>query len=108
MNHLPQAIATYIDAANAQNAQRAAASFREDATVQDEGHVWRGRSEIETWVRDSAARYQAVIEPARMEESDGRHSMYAIVRGNFPGSPINLNFHFRLASDSIASLEIGA
>ncbi len=108
MNPLPQPIAEYIDATNAQDPKRIAASFHVHAVVHDEGHMWRGRGDIEAWARDSAARYQSVIEPLGLDASDGRHTLRAIVRGNFPGSPITLRFDFRLQSGGIDSLEIGS
>lgn len=106
MNTLPQAIAGYIDATNARDPQRAARYFTLDATVFDESHVRRGRDEIETWVRDTGERYQATMEPTASTETDGRHQVQATVRGNFPGSPISLHFHFQLQAGSIQSLEI--
>jgi len=106
MNKLPQAIASYIDAANAQAPQRLGACFTDDATVVDEGTLRRGRDEIEAWARETGMRYQSTIEPLGLEEAEGRHRLHASVRGNFPGSPISLHFDFLLASGRIASLEI--
>ncbi len=106
MNTLPQAIAGYVEAANAQAPERLASFFKLDATVQDEGEVRRGRGEIAAWARDTARRDGSTIEPAGLEEADGRHRLQALVRGNFPGSPITLHFHFQLQSGSIQSLEI--
>jgi hypothetical protein len=108
MNPLPAPVAAYIDAANAQDPGRVAAAFCADATVHDEGHVQRGRAAIEAWARDTGSRYQSTIEPAGLESANGRHSVRANVRGNFPGSPITLHFHFQLESDGIASLEIAS
>lgn len=106
MNKLPQAIASYIDAANAQAPQRVGACFTADATVADEGILLRGRDEIEAWARETGMRYQSIIEPVDLEEADGRHRLHTSVRGNFPGSPIALHFNFLLASGQIAALEI--
>lgn len=106
MNTLPQAIAGYIEAANAGAPQRLAACFNPDATVFDEGHVRRGRDQIAAWARDTGMRYQSTIEPAGLQQADGVHRLRATVRGNFPGSPITLNFYFLLQSGAIQSLEI--
>jgi hypothetical protein len=107
MHHLPQPIAEYVEAANARDPKRVAASFHAHAVVRDEGHVWRGRADIEAWARETGERYQSMIEPAGLEETDGRHSLRARVRGNFPGSPVILHFRFRLQAGAIESLEIG-
>lgn len=106
MNPLPQAIAGYIEAANAQAPERLAACFNTDAVVHDEGEERRGRDQIAAWARDTGTRYQSTIEPAGIDEHGGAHRLRATVRGNFPGSPITLNFHFRLQSGAIQSLEI--
>jgi hypothetical protein len=106
MNKLPPAIAGYIEAANAGAPQRLAAFFNPDATVFDEGKVRRGRNEIAAWAHDTAMRYGSTIEAAGLEEANGRHTLRAAVRGQFPGSPISLYFHFQLQSGAIQSLEI--
>jgi ketosteroid isomerase-like protein len=106
MNKLPEPIERYIEAANAQAPKRLAACFNADATVFDEANVRRGREEIEAWVQQTGERYRSVIEPFGMEEADGGQTVRATVRGQFPGSPITLNFHFQLQSGRIQSLEI--
>ncbi|USX25250.1 nuclear transport factor 2 family protein [Oxalobacteraceae bacterium OTU3CINTB1] len=106
MNKLPQPITEYVEAANAQDTQRAAACFHEDATVHDEGHTHRGREEIVAWVAESGEKYSATIEPIDLEEADGRHILRTTVCGSFPGSPVALNFDFQLRAGSIQSLEV--
>ncbi|WP_027866144.1 nuclear transport factor 2 family protein [Massilia alkalitolerans] len=106
MNTLPNPIAGYVEAANAQAPERLATCFNPDAIVHDEGLVRRGRGEIAAWARDTALRYGATIEPAGLDEAAGRHRLRALVWGNFPGSPITLHFHFELRSGAIQSLEI--
>jgi ketosteroid isomerase-like protein len=106
MNKLPHAIASYIDAANAGDGKRLAAGFTPDASVFDEGHVRRGREEIAAWAGDTAKRYQSVIDPVALTEAGDEVQLRATVRGNFPGSPITLRFHFQLQSGHIQSLEI--
>lgn len=106
MNTLPQAIAGYIEAANAGAPERLAECFTADAIVHDEGRVRQGRDQIAAWARDTGMRYQSTIEPVGLEEAEGRHWLRAVVRGTFPGSPITLNFHFRLQAGAVQSLEI--
>ena len=106
MNKLPQTITEYLEAANAQAPQRAAACFHVDATVHDEGGTLHGREEIAAWIAETGEKYRATIEPSGLEEADGRHILRAIVRGNFAGSPVTLNFNFLLRAGSIQSLEI--
>lgn len=109
MINLPSAISTYVEASNAQDAQRVAAAFLPDATVHDEGHLRRGRADIAAWAEDYVRRYSATMVPLGLDRIDGKDEGYALsaeVSGNFPGSPITLAFHFALQSNSIASLEV--
>ena len=106
MNKLPEAIEGYIAAANAHSPENLAACFDPDGTVLDEGKVRYGRHEIEAWAAETAARYQTMIEPIELVEADGKHRLQAIVRGQFPGSPLKLYFNFVLQSERIQSLEI--
>ena len=46
--------------------------------------------------------------PLEVAETDDVTSVRARVSGHFPGSPVTLTFAFRLESEQIASLEIGA
>ncbi|NNG23642.1 nuclear transport factor 2 family protein [Telluria aromaticivorans] len=106
MSTLPQAISAYIDAANAQALDRVAACFHPDAKVVDEGHVHQGRAQIQEWAAESSARYQATIKPLGLSMADEAHMLRATVRGNFPGSPIELDFQFVLRAGAIDALEI--
>lgn len=106
MNQLPPAVARYVAAANAHDAQGVAAAFMPDGAVHDEGHLRRGRQEIAAWADASARQYGSTIAPNRFETRDGHCTMHAEVSGNFAGSPLTLAFHFVLDADAIAALEI--
>lgn len=106
MNQLPPAVARYIEAANAQDAQGVAAAFLADGAVHDEGHLQRGRAEIAAWALDTGRRYRATMAPRSVEQEQDRCTVRAEVSGNFAGSPIMLAFHFALRDGAIASLEV--
>jgi len=108
MIDLPQPIARYVDAANAQDAQRVAAVFLPHATVHDEGRVHKGREEIAAWAGNTAQQYGSTIAPRSIDQGSERCTLRAEVSGNFPGSPAMLAFHFALQADAIASLEVTA
>ncbi len=105
---LPKPIAAYVAASNAQQAEQVSHCFTPDATVHDEGSVLRGRAEIAHWAHESGTRYRATMQPLAIDEAEGRSTVRATVRGDFPGSPLVLAFHFTLAADGIANLEITA
>lgn len=103
---LPAAITTYWTEANAGHAGPAAACFAPDAEVRDEGHTHRGPDAIHAWIEDTARKYHPQVEPLLAAEADGRLTVAARVSGNFPGSPVELDFVFTLSAGRIAKLEI--
>lgn len=106
MNNLPPPIASYIAAANAQDAQGVADAFLPDGVVHDEGHLHRGQPEIAAWALDAARKYKATIAPRGIEYAQERCTVRTEVSGDFPGSPAALAFHFALRAGAIASLEV--
>jgi hypothetical protein len=80
--------------------------FAPDAVVRDEGKTHQGRAAIQQWQEASAQAYQATNEPVSAESKDGKLIVTSRVSGNFPGSPVNLAFAFRVVEDQIVELEI--
>jgi hypothetical protein len=102
---LPDPIAAYF-AADAQGPDSVAQRFTATAVVKDEGHTYTGREAIRAWKAAADARYTCTTAPFSSELVDGVHAVRAHVAGNFRGSPIDLQFFFRLERGLIASLEI--
>lgn len=104
---LAHPIADYIAADNTGDARRFGQCFVEDAIVRDEGHSYVGRTAIEQWNTEARAKYQHRIEAISAKEGDGRTIVTMRLAGQFAGSPIDVDFAFRLADDKIVRLEIG-
>jgi ketosteroid isomerase-like protein len=102
----PDPITTYFEAANAGQADAAAACFTEDGTVYDEGGEHRGPAMIRAWVEETTGKYQPRTEILGRDESTDRTLVTARVSGNFPGSPVELEFAFTLREGKISSLRI--
>lgn len=102
---LPEPIAGYF-AADKETPEAIARCFTPQATVKDEGHTYLGRDAIQAWKQASAAKYTYTTEPFAWEQKNGRHIVSSHVAGNFPGSPVDLRYHFRLERGLIATLEI--
>jgi len=98
-------IAAYFEADKGTGAG-VAACFTADAVVQDEGHTYRGTDEIRQWREDVAAKFTYTVEPLSVEQQSDATVVTCRLEGNFPGSPANLRFFFRLAADKIAALEV--
>ena len=106
--NLPNPIATYFTADKADKGGGEAISqcFTENAVVKDEGHTHKGRAAIKEWKTDASAKYEYTSEPFACEQKDGKTVVTSHLVGNFPGSPVDLRFFFKLEGDKIVSLEI--
>lgn len=103
---LPTPIATYFAADALRDLDALATCFTDDAVVTDEGEVYEGSEAIIDWKRGAGSKYQYTVEPFAMEERDGRTVVTGHLVGNFPGSPVDLRYAFRLHGQRIAGLEI--
>lgn len=102
---LPQPIADYF-AADKADGEAVALCFTEDGIVRDEARTHEGRSAIAEWKNEAAGKYQYTVAPFSIEEKKDRTVVTSKVEGNFPGSPVNLNYNFTLSGNRIARLEI--
>ena len=102
---LPEPIAAYF-AADRRDSEAIARCFTQDAVVKDEGHTYTGVMAIKPWKAESAVKYTYTSEPFALEWRDGMTIVTSRLTGNFPGSPVDLRFFFRLERGRIASLEI--
>ena len=105
--NLPDPIAAYF-AADQHSPDAVARCFTTHGIVKDEGRVYAGLDAIKAWKAASGAKYAYVSEPFAAEQRDGASVITSRVTGNFPGSPIDLRYSFRLERGLIASLEITA
>ena len=103
---LPEPIAAYFAAEH--NPEALAHCFTAQAVMQDDGHTYTGINEIKAFMAAASAQYSATSVPFGLQREDGFQVVRAKVTGNFPGSPIDLSYRFRLERGLIASLEIKA
>jgi len=103
---LPDPISAYF-AADQQTPEALARCFTPHAVVKDEGHTYCGLDAIQAWKAAASAKYTYTNEPIALEQGEGCHIVTSRVVGNFPGSPVDLRYHFRLERGLIAALEIG-
>ena len=102
---LPKPIAAYFTADKG-DSEGLSRCFTETAVVKDEGHTHNGRAAIKAWKTAVSAKYKYTCEPLVCEEKDGKTVVTSHLVGNFPGSPVDLRFFFKLEGEKIASLEI--
>lgn len=104
--NLPKPIAFYIEAENSGDVSLFDRCFAEDATVRDESATHQGLAAIKDWKAETKKKYQHSVEPLSIVEQNGKFRLTNRLTGNFPGSPIALDFVFTIRGDHILSLEI--
>jgi hypothetical protein len=104
---LPEPIAAYF-AADKQSPEALARCFTAQAVVKDEGRTHTGFAAIGAWKAAASAQYMFTSQPFALAQQEGLQVVTSRVVGNFPGSPVDLRYRFRLERGLIASLEITA
>jgi hypothetical protein len=107
MFKLPPPIEAYFAAANSDDAGRVASYFSNDAIVRDEGRTMRGPNDVQLWAEETRRKYRYHAEVIAVEEVADGMVVTAHLTGDFPGSPIDLRYRFKLVGSKIAALEIG-
>jgi SnoaL-like protein len=103
---LPAPVAAYIAVENGDDVAALAQCFAENAVVQDEGRTMKGLAAIQRWKTETKRKYQHTVEPLASVRKDGKTIVRTRLTGEFPGSPVELQFVFGLEGDRISSLEI--
>lgn len=106
IDNLPKPIARYFKAENSGDTSLFDQCFVDDAVVRDEDEMHRGLAAIKEWKAETKRKYQHTVDPLSMAKQDDKIVVTNKLTGNFPGSPIELEFVFTLKGDKIVSLEI--
>ena len=104
--NLPAAVTRYFEAANRFDVARAAECFAADATVHDENHEYAGRDAIRAWIAETSRKYQPTFTLMQSSVQDNHVSLSVAVSGQFPGSPVTLDYEMELRDEKIAALTI--
>jgi ketosteroid isomerase-like protein len=102
---LPTPIAAYF-AADTTGAEAVARCFTDVAVVIDERQEYRGRTAIARWKAEASARFRYSVERLGVHVSGDQTTVTGRLTGDFPGSPVELQYRFTLEGDKIARLEI--
>jgi len=105
-HRLPEVVTRYLAAANRFDAALAAACFAPNATVHDESCDYAGRDAIRAWVEETSRKYRPTFTPLRSFVGDRRINLSVAVSGQFPGSPVTLDYDLRLRDGEIFTLTI--
>ena len=103
---IPEVIERYVATVNSNKMDALAAGFATDATVHDEGRIYKGTTAITNWMRETKAKYGHTIQALDAIARDDKTIITAQLSGNFPGSPVRLEFVFEMEDNMIKSLDI--
>jgi hypothetical protein len=103
---VPAVISSYFRASNSNDVESLVACFAPSASVTDENANHRGTAEIKQWAEDVRKKSQFETEILSAKERPGGAVVTAKLSGNFPGSPVDLDFEFVLDREKIISLVI--
>jgi len=106
IDNLPKPIGLYIAAENTGDTSLCDQCFTDDAVVRDENEMHAGLDAIKIWKAETKKKYQHTVDSLKIEKKEGKILVTNKLTGNFPGSPIELDFIFTLQGDKIVSLEI--
>jgi hypothetical protein len=102
----PKPIEIFMSSEETQDLEALADCFAVDATVSDEGQTMQGVKAIKAWRLEAAKKYQHTVEPVAAAARVDKTVVSTKLTGDFPGSPITLQFVFPVESGKIAALEI--
>lgn len=102
---LPGPITAYFTA-DQKTPEALARCFTAQAVVKDEGLTHTGLEAIKAWKAAATTKYTYTTVPFALEREADIQVVRVHVAGNFPGSPVDLRYRFRLERGLIASLEI--
>ena len=102
---LPAPVAAYF-AADTTGAEAVAQCFTDGAVVIDERQENRGRTAIARWKAEASSKFRYTVDRLGAHVSGSQTTVTGRVTGDFPGSPVDLQYRFTLEGDKIARLEI--
>jgi ketosteroid isomerase-like protein len=97
----------YFAASNRHDVAGMVADLADDAIVKDEGYEYCGVPAIREWMEETIRKFRFKAEPTRVARESEQTAVSVTVSGDFPGSPIELRYRFKLEGQRIARLEIG-
>ncbi len=103
---LPPSIQAYFAAKTHNDGDAMLAPFAESAIVQDEGKEMRGLPAIREWMKETNRKYRYTVEVTGVTENANTATVTCRLTGDFPGSPVDVNYAFVLKDGKIANLEI--
>lgn len=106
MKDIPEVVSAYFDADQANDVDALNHIFSDSAIVEDDGSLYRGIVEIRTWLLAMKEKYQYSLEIIDVSNTGHISTVLTQGSGNFPNSPVKLNFQFTLENEKVVKLRI--
>lgn len=103
---MPDIVKAYFDAERANDPDALVQVFSADAVVEDEEARHEGVGAIRAWWVAAKEKFHHVAEPIEATATGDKVSVRATVTGQFPNSPVTLEFSFTIKDDKIVALRI--
>jgi hypothetical protein len=103
----PPVIGAFFRATNTREFADFLSLFTANAHVNDEANDHYG-AEIAGWIDRATADTKPTADVTGITREGEQYVVTAGISGNFPGSPVQLRYHFTLKDDKIATLLIKA
>jgi hypothetical protein len=104
---LPKAVSHYQAAHDSRDVATALAQFALNASVVDDGKVYDGTDDVETFLRKAGSEYTYTRTLIAAEEvSSDCWRVTNRLEGNFPGGQVDLSYEFHLENGLISRLVI--
>src|SRR5882724_553576 len=105
---MPQAIAAFINATNAQNTDELLITLTDSAVITDEGQEYRGIAAIKAWSDEKYIGAKVTLDVVEVVNSNGKTIVTVKVDGNFDKTglpnPFYMDLHFVVDGEKIAAL----
>lgn len=98
-------IETYFDLAGGNDIEAYVALFATDTVVHDDGTTRHGLDEVRAW-RQEVPCVDYRVESVSPGPGSGAWTARTEISGDFPGSPVTLDFAFEIAGGLIQRLDI--
>jgi len=105
---VPPCIENYFATKGGDDPELTLDCFAEDATVWDNGEDLKlvGTAQIREWLTRTVAGYKLTSEVRSVEKNGEELVASVVVSGDFPGSPYEFAYRFKLRGEKIAELAI--
>lgn len=103
---LPDVLTRYFESANCFQTVDACNCFTADAIVQDEKRNHVGKEAIRLWLEETSQEYHPKVTVAHADVRGENIRLNVMVSGEFPGSPIELEYQIKLRDGKICKLTI--